>query len=69
MKRGNNYSGARWMFMKARKRLGDNTTRSQPSVCPLCGCRYVVRNGKQRCFTLPGEHCTGGFSITEELER
>lgn len=57
MRRGNNYSGARWAFRAPTS--GDNPRAVTPKgtarpLCPSCGRGYVIRRGAQRCFTLPG---------------
>lgn len=68
MRRGNNYSGARWAFRAHTS--GDNlraltATGTARPLCPSCGRGYVIRRGTQRCFTLPGDRrCERDTSMT-----
>jgi hypothetical protein len=56
VRRGDNYSGARWPFrgLRSRDAVPDEAVSIERPLCPSCGHGYVVRRGVQRCFTLPG---------------
>jgi hypothetical protein len=62
MRRGNNYSGARWAFAMARKKAREPAQEPQPAVCQACG-HVASFHGFYGCEAWVGEDAERGIQI------